>query len=583
MFFPAAATDQRQRRLGAVVLAGLIVVLLALGGRIVYINTALRPRLLAIAHRQQRGSSVIPARRGAILDARHRVVAVSRSRPDVFVDPARVKDVDELARELSARVNVSGQVIADRINGWAGSRYVVIATEVDAVTADAIRAMGSPAVGLTDRVVRTYPLGDSMAHVLGFVGRDGHGLEGIELAWDRHLAGRDGRRASIRDARRRAMGKPPEKHGAEKEPVDGGDVILTIDAEIQRITELAVARAVGAFEAESGVGIVMSPKTGDVLAMACVPAFDLNEAASVPPEVRRNRAVTDPTEPGSTFKPFITCGALEGGFVTTTERIDCHMGEYRIGGRVVTDTRAHGTMDLAGIITRSSNIGMSIIGQRMGNGVLYETIRRFGFGERTGIDYPGEASGLVYPLGDWTSYSAVSVSFGYEVAVTPLQLATAFCAIVNDGILLKPRLVRALLGPDGEVAASFDSPQIVRRAVASDVARYVSQELLVSVVENGSGHRAQLGPHRVLGKTGTAKLSYTDRGGYEPGAYLSTFIGASPASDPELVALVMVRRPDAKLGYYGGTVSAPAVGEILSATLAYLDVPVGGRLVQKDE
>ena len=379
------------------------------------------------------------------------------------------------------------------------------------------------------------------------------------------------------------MWKQQGSYCTEDGPVDGGNVVLTIDAEIQRITEEALAHRIDAFDAESGMGIVMSPKTGDVLAMACVPAFDANQAASMPAELRRNRAVTDPTEPGSTFKPFIACGAIEGGFVTTSELIDCRMGEYRIGRRVVTDARPHGLMDIKGIITRSSNIGMTIIGQRMGNEVLHETIRRFGFGERTGIDCPGEASGLVYPLHDWTSYSTVSVSFGYEVAVTPLQLVNGFCAIINDGILLKPRLVRRLVAPDGEVIESFDSPEIVQRAVSSDVARYMSQELLRSVVQSGSGRRAQLGPYRVLGKTGTAKLSCADRSGYEPGAYLSTFIGAAPADDPDVVALVMVRRPDAKRGYYGGTVSAPAVGEILAATLAYLDVPADGRLAFNDE
>jgi cell division protein FtsI (penicillin-binding protein 3) len=562
------------------VLVGVIALLFLLGGRIAYIDTALRPKLLDIAHRQQHGSSVITARRGTIFDTRGRVVAVSRYRPDVFVDPTRVEDIEKLAYELSARINRSAESIANKIHNRRSPRYVVIATQVDVVTADAVRAMRNPAVGLTDRVVRTCPLGSSMAHVLGFVGRDGHGLEGIERAHDEHLAGRDGRRASVRDARRRAMWK---SHGGYTPPIDGGSVVLTIDAEIQRVTEEALARRVRAFEAESGVAVVMSPKSGHILAMACVPTFDPNQVGSAPPEVRRNRAVTDPTEPGSTFKPFIACGALEGGFVTKTEQIDCQMGEYRIGRRNVVDTRPYGLMDIKGIITRSSNIGMAIIGQRVGNEVLRETICRFGFGELTGIGYPGESPGLVYPLGQWTSYSTVSVSFGYEVAVTPLQLATAFCAIVNDGILLRPRLVRHLLSPTGEVQASYDSPEIIRRAVSSAVARYMSQELLVSVVENGSGRKARAGPYRVLGKTGTAKLPYTDRSGYEPNAYLSTFVGAAPAADPEAVVVVMVRRPKASLGYYGSTVSAPAVGEILLATLAYLEVPAEDQFALGDQ
>jgi cell division protein FtsI (penicillin-binding protein 3) len=283
--------------------------------------------------------------------------------------------------------------------------------------------------------------------------------------------------------------------------------------------------------------------------------------------------VTDPTEPGSTFKPFIACGALEGGFVNTTEKINCRMGRHYFGRRLVTDTSPHGMMDLKGIITFSSNIGMGTVAERMGNEVLNDTIRRFGFGASTGVDYPGESAGLVYPLRKWTSYSATSVAMGYELAVTPLQLATALSAIVNDGVLLKPRLVKRILGPGGETLESYDTPEIVRRAVPSEIARYVSQELLVSVVQDGSGHRAQLDDYGVLGKTGTAKLPFRDRKGYEPGAYLATFMGAAPSSRPEVVAVVMIRRPDPRLGYYGSAASAPAVRDILKGTLAYLGVP----------
>ncbi len=577
MFNQAVPTDQRQRPLAALLLAGVVLLLIGLGARLLHINTTLRPGLMAIADRQQQGSWVIPARRGAILDVQGRVIAVSRSQPDVFVDPARTEDVGKLAGELAARVNMSPVDILDKINHRPGSRYVVIARRVDEVTADAIRAMPSPAVGLTDRVIRTYPLGESLAHVLGFVGHDGQGLEGVELAYDGHLSGEDGRRASIRDGRRRAMWKREEPGRCSADPIDGGSIVLTIDAEIQRITEEAVAKRVRLFEAESGVGIVMSPKTGDVLAMACVPTFDPNRASEVPPELRRNRAVTDPVEPGSTFKPFIACGALDGEFVTTDEKIDCHMGRYQIGRRTVTDVHPYGLLNLAGIITHSSNIGMTIVGNRMGNEALHRTIRGFGFGEPTGIDFPGEASGFVYPLPRWTSYSTVSVTFGYEVGVTPLQLASAMCSLVNDGIQLRPRLVRRLLAPDGEVVESF-KPEVVRRTVSTEAARYMSLELLVAVVETTGGRRAQVGPYRILGKTGTAKLSYSDRRGYEPDAYLSTFIGAAPVYDPELVALVMVRRPNARLGYYGSVVSARGVGEILSASLAYLGVPVGEEL-----
>lgn len=568
---PDTPKDRVQRRTAAVLLIGIGVCLLLLGVRLIHINTALRDRLLSIVNAQYRGRSTLPARRGMILDCRGRVVAATKVVSDVFVDPSRVDDVDDLANALAARVNLSARNLAAKIRSSSGRRYVLIAPRVDEVTADAVRAMEHRAVGLSDRALRTYPLGDSMGHVLGFVGRDGAGLEGMELDYDRHLRGRAGRRITIHDARRRAL-YLSSAHAPEP-PIDGGHVVLTLDAEIQRIAEQALADTVAQFEAKSAVAIVMAPGSGDLLAMAGVPSFDPNHAGTVPPETRRNRAITDPTEPGSAFKPFIVCAALDGDFVSTTEQIDCHDGVHYFGRRRVTDTSPHGLLDLKGILTHSSNIGMGIIAHRMGNEVLYETARRFGFGTPTGVDFPGEAPGFVRPLHRWTSYSTNAVCIGYEIAVTPLQLATAFAAIVNDGLWVQPRLVKTLLAADGEAIRRVEPPRIERRVASPATARYVAGELMVSVVENGGGRRAQVGPYKVLGKTGTAKLTYRDRAGYEPGAYVSTFVGAAPASYPQVVVLVMVRRPNAAIGYYGSLVAAPAAGRILAATLAYLDVP----------
>ncbi len=561
--------DRYQRTVGAVVLTGIAAGLLLFAGRLFQINTELSTDLREMAEDQRRGHSIVPARRGMILDARGRVVATSRQRPDVFVDPARISNLPRLAGELGPRINRPAMQLIHRIEQRKRSRFVVVAGQVDEITADAVRQLKHPAVGLTQREIRTYPLGESMAHVLGMVGRDGVGQEGIELQYDDHLRGRDGRRETIRDARRRAI---EQVRASSAPPVDGGHIVLTIDSEVQRITEEALAFQVAAFEAQSGVAVVLSPRNGDVLAMACVPMFDANRAGNIPPGVRRNRAITDPTEPGSAFKPVIVSGALDGQFVSSTELIDCGRGKKHFGRRILTDTMPGGMLDLKGIITKSSNIGMGIIAERMGNEVLRETIRRFGFGERSGLDFPGEDAGLVHALRNWTRMSAASVGMGYEIGVTPLQLANAFATIANGGILLRPRLVKRLLGPDGSIVRSFDEPEIIRRAVSSATARYVAQELLVSVVEHGGGCKARIGPYRVLGKTGTAKLPYPDRPGYEPGAYLGTFVGAAPAHDPQIVVLVMIRRPNAALGYYGSTVAAPAVGEIIASTLAYLGV-----------
>jgi cell division protein FtsI (penicillin-binding protein 3) len=579
--------DRFQRRCGTVLLALLALALLGVAWRIVHINTEYRDRLLSIVERQHEGQSIIPARRGMILDARGRVIAVSASVPDVFIDPALSNDWEALAAQLSPRINVSPEEILERIHRRPDSRYVVVATEVDEVTAAAVRELKDKAVGLTERVVRSYPLRSSMAHIVGFVGRDQAGQEGVERALDEHLRGTDGRRVTIRDARRRALrpaattanshrpvtGTSTLGEASSSAPIDGGHIVLTIDAEIQRITEAALATTVVQFDAESGIAVVMSPKNGDVMAMAVYPAFDPNHPGDFPPDVRRNKAITDPTEPGSTFKPVIVAGALDAAIVSATEKIDCENGSHRFGRRLITDTKPRGLLDLRGIITYSSNIGMGKIAERMGNPRLHETIRRFGFGEKTGVDLPGESEGLVYPLRKWTSYSTTSVCIGYEIGVTPLQLINAFAAIANDGLLMRPRIVRSLLSPDGREMERHEEPEVIRRAALPETARFIAQDLLVSVVENGSGSAAKVGRYKVLGKTGTAKLPYRDRPGYEPGQYTSAFMGAAPAHDPQIVTLVMVRRPSAQKGYYGREVAAPTAGKIIAETLAYLQVP----------
>jgi cell division protein FtsI (penicillin-binding protein 3) len=353
-------------------------------------------------------------------------------------------------------------------------------------------------------------------------------------------------------------------------------VVLTIDAELQRITEAALKGGVEKVQAQSGVAVVMSPGTGEVLAMACYPAFDPASAEEAPAKLRRNRAVTDPTEPGSTFKPFIASGALEGSYVSLTEQIDCHMGSKFFGSREIRDVKKCGMLDLRGILTYSSNIGMVTIAERMGNPALHHTIRRFGFGAPTGIEYPGESEGLVRPLKKWGRLSTQSVAMGYEISTTPLQLAAAFSAIVNDGVLLRPRLVHQTLNAEGEVVRDSSQPVVVNRVIASKTAQLLTQDLLASVVEEGSGRHAKLDHYKVSGKSGTAKLPFEHHKGYEPGAYMGAFLGASSirsGTPPELAVVVMIRRPDATLGYYGGATAAPVVGEILRFSLAYLQVP----------
>lgn len=566
-------TDRYRHGIARVVAVGAGLLLAALAGRLLYIKTTLSPTLIAMMDSQQQSRSVLTARRGTIFDARGRVLAGSRQVPSAFADPSGIEQVDQTAAAAAAILQMDAGQVEEHIRHSSSPRFCWVKHRVSAAEAQAVRRANIAGIGLIHEPVRHYPEGTSMGQVLGFVGKDGQGLEGIELARDAHLRGTDGQVWTVRDVRRRSIRVSDDRGRPGTDPIDGGHVVLTLDSVIQGFLEEQLADRVEQFEAHSGVGVVMDPGTGDVLAMACYPPFAPAEYQRYAPLLRRNRVVTDMVEPGSTFKPFVASGALVEGVVSREETIFCHNGLHVIGRRRLHDASPHGHMTFAEIVARSSNIGMAIIGERMGNAAIHRIVRRFGFGQRADIDFPGESPGSVLPLSKWTSYSTSSVPMGQEIAVTPLQLITAFCAILNDGVSLRPRVLRALLSPEGTVVEEFVGPQPVRRVLPIETARYLSQEVLVAVVNGGSGRRAALPNYQVLGKTGTAQVPYEDRRGYEPEAYLASFVGAAPAEDPRLAVLVMINRPNPRLGYYGSVVSAPAVREILAETLAYLQVP----------
>jgi len=570
---PEIEIDRYRHRTTKVVAIVVGLLLAALAGRLLHINTALSPKLTAMMKSQQQSRSVLKARRGTVFDVRGRVLAGSRELPSVFVDPARIEDVTETAATAAAILHLDPGEVEDRIRHSAAPRFCWLKRRVPLAEADALQRTTVPGIGLIDESVRHYPQETSAGQVLGFVGEDGQGLEGIELAHDAHLRGTDGHVWTVRNVRRQSIRASEDQDRRAADPIDGGHVVLTLDSVIQGFVEQQLADRVQEFQAESAVGVAMDPRTGDVLAMASYPPFAPAEYDRYTPAMRRNRVLTDMVEPGSTFKPFVASGALTQGVVSRTEKIFCHNGLYVIGRRRLHDASPHGDMTFAQIVAKSSNIGMAILGDRMGNEAMHDIVRRFGFGEPTGIDFPGESPGSVLPLSMWTSYSTSSVPMGQEIAVTPLQLIAAFCAILNDGVLLRPRVVRALLSPEGKVLQEFAGPDPVRRVLPTETARYFSQEVLVAVVNDGSGRRAALPAYQVVGKTGTAQLPYEDRRGYEPDAYVASFVGAAPAEDPRVAVLVMIRKPNRSMGYYGGVVSAPVVREILAQTLAYLQVP----------
>lgn len=567
------------RRGFAALLIGLVVVsMLALIGRLVHLEVAAGAQPLAYALPKRVSTVPLMARRGMILDTRGRILAGSRLTNAVFADP-RVLTAGsggsdrpdlELVNRLAKILELDPSQVHQRITADPQKRYVVLAAPVADAVAERIRQLKVFGVGVIAQPVREYPMGRLFGHGLGFVGRDGKGLEGLELAFDEVLIGRGGHKAVIKDAGQRHLWL--DKQQGFKAPADGHDVVLSIDAVIQEIAERHLAETVERFEARSGSLLVTDPRTGELLALANWPTYDPNEFQEADPDARRNRAITDPLEPGSVFKPFVAASALKEGVVNTRELVFCHNGLAVFGQRKLHDVHPYGQLTFLEIVAKSSNIGMAILGQRLGNARIHSNLRDFGFGEPTGIELPGESAGILLPLASWTSYSTTSLPIGQEIAVTPLQMLTAFSAMLNGGKLLQPRVVRGVLTPDGEVIEDRSGAIVRRRVLDAEITDYMRTEVLTAVVNEGTGRRARLEDHQVCGKTGTAQVARADGRGYEPDAFTSSFVGAAPARRPRIAVLCMISRPNPAEAYYGGTVSAPAVREVIRETLAYLRV-----------
>jgi len=557
----------RQRVVSVVALCVLELLLAALIGRVVQLQLSQGPKLRTLARRQQVGKRPLLARRGTIRDCQGRILAGTSIQPSAFVDPNIVQHPDVLAMLAGSILHLDPEQITVKINSNRDKRFVWLKRRISKSERDALSQQRVRGLGVIDEAVRHYPMGPLAAHVLGYVSRDNRGLDGLELKYDAMLKGQDGREQFVEDAAGRPIWLVQNGY---KEPVDGQHLILTLDAAIQAFAEQALAEACEKYRAACGSAIVMDPKTGEILAMANWPAFDPNRFFEYPSEVRRNRAITDPYEPGSVFKPFVAAAALAAGVVQWDEVIYCHQGSCTFGRRVLHDHHPYGDLSFQQIVVHSSNIGMAVLGQRLGNRRLYQAVRNFGFGSRLGVDMPGESPGIVLPFRAWTQYSTTSVPMGQEIATTTLQLITAFAALANDGLMCRPKIVRGIIGTNGQVVKDLTEPQIIARVFEPQIARAMVRGVLRAVVAEGTGRRAEIPGMEVFGKTGTAQIAKPGGGGYLRRKYVASFMGGAPVWDPQVVALVSIREPDPNIGYYGGTVAAPAVKAILAGTLDYL-------------
>lgn len=556
----------------------LIAIMALLVWRILYLQCTQTDHYRQNSQRQRQSTVVHLAQRGLIVDRNNNMLAASNLVETVFAEPRSISNDPELVKttaiELQEILSIPGTKICDLIYRSRNPGYIAIKTGINPDQRQAIRQAGLRGVGIQSNWQRHYPTGSLMSHVVGFTGRDHTGLAGIELKYNGKLSGQSGRDVLIVDSGRKPIAARNQRQITE----DGSSLILTIDSSIQQFVRKALIKQCKEFKAESATAIVMNPWTGAILAMVSVPDFDASEFSSSKPDQLRNRALTDPFEPGSIFKPIVAALALDCDSITKDQIFFCENGNYRGKGFGTIGEWAnhkYGNMTVHDILVRSSNIGMAKIGQKMGKHKLYKGLKLFGFGQRTGIDLPGEDAGLIRNVSKWDGYSITRVPYGHEVSVTSLQIISAYATLANGGRPVTPHLVRAVIDDQGLITEMNIPPRTSGHIIKPEVANWIVRKALVGVVteEKGTGKNAAIDNWQVFGKTGTANISRSDVKGYDESNYVASFAGGAPADNPAIVALVSIRKPDKSLGkgYSGGRVAAPVFKEIVENTLNYLE------------
>lgn len=569
--------ENRQRRVAAVLAFGLGAMLTALAGYLVYILCVSAAPLAERAAKMHHMRIPIQPVRGNILDSRMRVLAGSQEVKSVFADPKIMSDPADVAARLAPVINVRREEIFRKLTEDPESRFVWLVRRVKPEVGDAVRRLGLDGIALTTEGVRNFPNGQLAAHVLGFVGVEEQGLEGIEKLFDERLRGKPGMAYVLADRRRRPIWIEPDQFTPSE---DGQHLVLTIDATIQAAAEEAVAEAVKKFSAVSATAVVLDPETGAILALANVPTYDPNRYAAFSVDARRNRALTDTFPPGSNCKPCIAAAAIEAGSVRFGQVFNCESG-YWAAAKLHDAGHSYGNLTIEEVLIKSSNIGMAKVGLLMGNEKLHAGMLAFGYGRKSGVWLPAEDPGLVWPLRRWGKLSTTRCAFGQEFTATPLQMTNAFAALANGGKLLRPKILRGILDSRGQVAADLSEPEVIGQAVSAKVARHLIDKALVAVVEEGTGKAAQIPGYRVFGKTGTAQKIDPETRAVSNTRYMGSFLCGAPAHKPQVVVGVFVNEPEKSKGYYGGTVAAPAAQKILQQTLTYLAIPPTEKITEK--
>ncbi|HEY8272599.1 MAG TPA: penicillin-binding protein [Pseudobdellovibrionaceae bacterium] len=541
------------------VFAGVIVLWSALILRAAYLQFLPNEKLQSLQNRQFQTVITLQARRGAIVDRNGRDLAMSATAYSLYADPKILDKRKQLAKNLAKELGVSMESIYAKIKD-SSKRFVWIQRLMDEDKAGKIKSWNVRGLSFVEEWKRVYPNESLLAHTLGFLGSEGQGLEGLEKSFEADLKG-NAKKVSVR---RDARGRPLIADGLFfTENPDGNELKLTVDSDIQYNLENELAQAVTEFEADSAVGVILDAQTSAIIAMASVPTFDVNKAMKTSPELRRDKVATDAYEPGSTLKTFVIASALRQNLIAPNTKFFCEYGSFKVGDKVIHEAEASesfGNMTVSEILAASSNIGTTKIAFKMGAESLRQGLVDFGFGNKLGLDLPGEARGSVQAL-PWRPHLLSNISFGHGIAVTPLQMANAYAAIANGGVLKTPYIVQSLRDSEtGEVKEI--QPKPIRRVLTPEQASQMKIMLSGTTAPGGTGKNARVNGFIVAGKTGTAQKVNPEGGGYIKGAYISSFAGFIPANDPKFVIYVALDRP--RKAFYGAQVAAPIFSRVAS-------------------
>ena len=536
----------------------LAVWMLAVVARLYYLQIIQYIPLVSRAQKQQQHTVKLAPERGTIFDRQMQPLAMSRAAESIFAAPAEILDRGMAANLLAPILGLDAEPLLGRLNTHRS--FCFVKRKVSDEEAQRVSSLNLKGIYLYKEPQRAYPKRDLAAGVLGYVGTDDNGLEGLEYAMDGEVKGSPGVIMLVNDARLRAF------RSSERTGLPGKNVVLALDENIELFAEKALAEAVEKSHAAGGVVIVQNPNTGEILGMASAPSFDPSQANQASPPAPLNRGIAWVYEPGSTFKLVTLTAALEENLTNPDEVVDCQMGSIVLAGHVIHDWKHFGALTVRQVLINSSDVGAIKLGLRLGQERLYRYMRAFGFGEQTTIELPGEERGLLKPPSRWSGLSIGEMSIGQEVSVTPIQLVTAYSSIANGGILFQPRIVRDVFR--GGVHDPI-RPAAGRRMVSERTAQTM-REILTLVVEEGTGKLARLNGYSAAGKTGTAQ-KIDPSGAYSQSHYVSSFVGFAPASRPVISILISIDSPVG--AHHGGDVAAPVFKSVAEETLAYLNVP----------